>query len=798
MKRLLGLLFGFLMVGLLSLGVVMPGPSRAQGENVLWKNHTLEYWTQALAVQGDVLWVGTAGGLLRWDLAQDTQTKYTPADGLLGMDIRDLALDSLGRIWVGHDRGLSVLSGSTWTNYHKDNSGIPGDVVLQVDIAGDGTVWLISRPVASDVGLGVTAYDGTTWQTYTEANSGLPDDQAETIGLDQNDHLWVTIRNGDVAVFDGVDWTVHPDPTYNHNTMSFIGPDNTGRMWFTSYYNYAPVLMFDGLFWHHITPEGGCDSGVRRGAFDGSGQLWLTTWAGLCRYDGTTWTRFHEGNSGVLNDVLETIATQGPNVWTGYGFSSAVTPVTITQFDGSAWTHHHKPMMLPQGFGYGLAVDHQGRLWFGLGSKGVAMLDAGEWTVYDDSNSGLPNTCTTVITVDLAGHVWFAGDGCAGGLVEYDGVHWTQHYGIDAVPDVVVRSVAVDQSGNVWAGSRQGLSVYDGTSWATYNTSNSGLPSNDVGSVLVDGAGHIWTGCMTRFDGLTWQTYASPEDAIETHYDDIVDTFHQNFACWIADNGRGKIWRENGISGVKAYDGVYWQTYSYADMGLVHLYSWRAWPQGLDQAGNLWVVAGDGIPRYGGVSRFDGTTWSGYRQADGLLEPPKWQMAADDDNHVWFVSGFGLSEFYDPWQPVQTTMTPASGGSLTSADGSTTVVFAAGTVTYDMVVTHTPMPPSPTGALVGIGRFFDLSATAIQITAPAIDFQKPYSLTVDYADGDLGPAVESTLGVYWWDGGQWVLEPSSDVDVAANRVTAMPDHMTLFAVLGETNRLYLPLVARTL
>jgi hypothetical protein len=34
------------------------------------------------------------------------------------------------------------------------------------------------------------------------------------------------------------------------------------------------------------------------------------------------------------------------------------------------------------------------------------------------------------------------------------------------------------------------------------------------------------------------------------------------------------------------------------------------------------------------------------------------------------------------------------------------------------------------------------------------------------------------------------------VNAAANRVTAMPDHMTPFAVLGETNRVYLPLVMR--
>jgi hypothetical protein len=264
----------------------------------------------------------------------------------------------------------------------------------------------------------------------------------------------------------------------------------------------------------------------------------------------------------------------------------------------------------------------------------------------------------------------------------------------------------------------------------------------------------------------------------------------------VADEARGKVWRAQSPQGVKAYDGATWQSFSDPEMGLIHPYTWRAWPQGLDRSGNLWVVASDGIPRDGGVSRFDGTTWTAYRQMDGLLEPPAFHMAVDLHNHVWFIGGPGVSEFYDPWQPVQATITPGSGGRLTSADGSTTVEFPPAAVSQDTVVTYTPIPPSPTGGLAGIGLFFDLSATPAGIAAPAFDFDRPYTITVEYADHELGAAIEPTLGLYAWDGDEWLVEPTSYVDVATNRVIASPDHMTLFAVLGETNRLYLPVVVR--
>jgi len=780
-------------------GSLQASPARpAQGEGGAWIDYTLDHRANALAAQGSILWVGTRGGLQRWDLGLGAYTKYTPADGLVGTWVYDLAVDGQGRVWVGHNRGLTVFDGVTWTTYDKDNSGIPGDEVLQVTPADNGDVWLVSGVMASDAGLGATVFDGTTWTTYTEANSDLPDDQVTSIAIDNGGSAWFGSRSGDVGEFDGATWTVHHDPTYNSKPTYAVGADDARRMWFTSPTNYAPVLMHDDAGWHHIVPDNDCGYFVRQGALDGAGQLWLTTWKGVCRYDGATWTRYHTGNSLLLSDLTHALAAGGQKVWVGYWDGSGVEPVTVSQFSGSLWDHYQRPDFLPRSFGQGIAVDQEDRKWFGLAPKGVALLDDGDWTLYDNTNSGLPDTCTVIITKDLDGHLWFAGDLCSGGLVEFDGVSWIQHSSLDPghVPSYTVKAVAVDQGNQVWAGSVQGLSVYDGTTWTTYNTANSGLPSNDVGSVVVDKAGNIWTNCTTRFDGSAWQTFASPEAAIEAYYWDLVETFDEDFACWVADEGRGLVWRAQSTQGVKAYGSGGWLFFSDTDMGLIHPYTWRAWPMGLDLAGNLWVVAGDSNRYYGGVSRFDGSTWTAYRQADGLLEPPAFHMGVDGSNQVWFIGGAGVCAFYDPWQPTQATITPENGGVLTSADGSTVVAFPAGAVTQDTIVTLTPMPSQPSGGLVGIGHFFDLSATPAGIAAPAMDFQKPYTITVEYGDDELGPAIEGTLGLYRWNGVDWLLEPTSSVAVAQNRVSATLDHMTLFAVLGETNRLYLPLIMR--
>ena len=138
------------------------------------------------------------------------------------------------------------------------------------------------------------------------------------------------------------------------------------------------------------------------------------------------------------------------------------------------------------------------------------------------------------------------------------------------------------------------------------------------------------------------------------------------------------------------------------------------------------------------------------------------------------------------------------GGSLTSYHGDTAIEIPAGAITDTVVITHTPaygMPPA--GNLTGIGHVFDVTAVYSSTGQPAqLAPGQTYTLTVHYTNAEKGLAVESTLALYFWDGNGWVKEPSSVVDTAANTVTAHPSHFSKWAVLGETKRVYLPLIFR--
>jgi hypothetical protein len=148
----------------------------------------------------------------------------------------------------------------------------------------------------------------------------------------------------------------------------------------------------------------------------------------------------------------------------------------------------------------------------------------------------------------------------------------------------------------------------------------------------------------------------------------------------------------------------------------------------------------------------------------------------------------------------QETIT-TTGGTLTSSDGSTSLVIPPGAFTDTVKLIFTPLAQTDTpatGDLVGIDHAFNVTAVYAKSGLPAeLAPGQSFSVTVNYASS--GAAIPTTLGLWGWDGtaGAWSQTGiTSAVDVGAHKVTAMVDHLGIFAVLGETRSIFLPLLLR--
>jgi hypothetical protein len=198
----------------------------------------------------------------------------------------------------------------------------------------------------------------------------------------------------------------------------------------------------------------------------------------------------------------------------------------------------------------------------------------------------------------------------------------------------------------------------------------------------------------------------------------------------------------------------------------------------------------------------NGVSWE-IQDVDGMTETNGSWLTLDKNGNpsVLYYDSTLQQLKYAQWVPTAaSTGVPTSGGSLDSLADQTNYSFPLNTFTDEVTVTHTPVFSGslpPTLGVISIGHGFEVAAAYTDTGDPAQPAAgQSYSVTIQYTAGQLGLVDESTLALYYWDGSGWVHEPSSQVNITANVVTATPNHFSVWAVLGETNWLSLPLILR--
>lgn len=200
----------------------------------------------------------------------------------------------------------------------------------------------------------------------------------------------------------------------------------------------------------------------------------------------------------------------------------------------------------------------------------------------------------------------------------------------------------------------------------------------------------------------------------------------------------------------------------------------------------------------------DGTRWNVETVGEtGMASGENWRFSIATNSHgrpsvaYW---GDGISFTYATREatPATSEILESSGGEVTGADGAT-LVFPNGCLTDTAVITYTPRSVFVTGELVNTDYAFDLTAVYSDtgLAAQVVPGQS-YTTTIPYSD--LGPVIENeSLGLYWWDAedAHWSQDGvTSTVNITDNLVTAQVSHFSVFALLGETRRVFLPLVIR--
>jgi ligand-binding sensor domain-containing protein len=184
----------------------------------------------------------------------------------------------------------------------------------------------------------------------------------------------------------------------------------------------------------------------------------------------------------------------------------------------NAWTiYNSSNSLLPDNTVRSLAIDHNNTKWIGTDYGLVAWHDT-TWQVYQTTNSDLPDNSIRAIYVDKQNNKWIGTFN--GGVAKFDDSTWTIYDMTNSgLPDNYVKGIGVDSSGRKWFCTISGLAVFDDTSWTIYNMFNSIFMSNNVSCIHIDeqDAKSIgsYNGGLVTVSDTTWTVYTIQNSGIQ-------------------------------------------------------------------------------------------------------------------------------------------------------------------------------------------------------------------------------------------------------------------------------------------
>ncbi|MBN2392106.1 MAG: hypothetical protein JXR84_15370, partial [Anaerolineae bacterium] len=206
-----------------------------------------------------------------------------------------------------------------------------------------------------------------------------------------------------------------------------------------------------------------------------------------------------------------------------------------------------------------------------------------------------------------------------------------------------------------------GVARFDGVNWQYFTYPQSFPISDNVLVLAVAPDGALWAGggCgVARFDGVTWTPIVTCDDMSSNVY---AFAFASPDVVWIATYfdlyrlADGELTTYPGqVSSAMTVgpDDTVWVGLSpIADGGLSH-FDGTTWTTDtekfpleyvaalvVDEDGTLWA---GGVP---GIAHFDGTTWTQYTEADGLSLGGDVALRFSPDGVLWAATSQGLTHF---------------------------------------------------------------------------------------------------------------------------------------------------------
>lgn len=313
---------------------------------------------KSMLLDGKNLWVGTSGGLIRYDTSTDGYRLFDSRNGLLSNGVFHVSqLDS--RILVGtYGGGMSLYDQSTdrWETFNI-SEGLGDAFVYGTLKASNGDIWIATWSGANRV-RGGALRDRSKWDLFTVENTrgGLPNDWVYGLAEGKNGEIWMATEGGLARFVDGTwdnwnhakglgapfekvkgDIQFNSDPAqvsshharqkeemglqgvsvaYNPNYIIALQVDKDGVVWCGTW--GGGLARFDGKTWRNYTVADGLPGNhVFMLYKDPAGALWIGTNNGLARKEGDKFVVMTTEQGLFSNTVFSMVSGSAGDLWVG-------------------------------------------------------------------------------------------------------------------------------------------------------------------------------------------------------------------------------------------------------------------------------------------------------------------------------------------------------------------------------------------------------------------------------------------------------------------------------------------------